>query len=125
MEYEKENEIDEDVVYALAGATNCNLQREKQKGEVTMCTFFENMKEEGRREGIEIGMEHGIEIGIIDATLKMFAKNMTIEETADILEKDISFIHRIYDIKAAHPAYGATEICEAIQKTKATKLEVM
>ena len=107
IQYEKENRIDEEVLYALAAVTNCNLHREEKRGETSMCTFFESMKEEGRKEGI---------IGLI---LKKIAKNLSAVETADMLEADIDFVQQIYDIKAANPEYEEKEIFEAIQKAKA------
>lgn len=117
MKYEKEHKIDEEVLYALADATNCDLRKEDEGGEMTMCTFFENMKEEGRQEGAEWK--------IIGQTLKKIAKNQTAEETADMLETDISIIRRIYDIKASNPEYGEKEIFEIIQKEKTAETEVM
>ena len=118
MQYEKEHKIDEEVLYALAGATNCDLRKEDERGEMTMCTFFENMKEEGRQEGRLEGRTEGAECRIIGLTLKKIAKNLTVEETADMLETDISVIKRIYDIKASNPEYGEKEIFEAMQKEK-------
>ena len=120
MQYEKEHKIDEEVLYALAGATNCDLRKEDERGEMTMCTFFENMKEEGRQEGRQEGRlegrTEGAECRIIGQTLKKIAKSLTVEETADMLETDISVIKRIYDIKASNPEYGEKEIFEAMQK---------
>ena len=116
MQYEKEHKIDEEVLYALAGATNCDLHKEDERGEMTMCTFFENMKEEGRQEGRLEGRTEGAECRIIGQTLKKIAKSLTVEETADMLETDISVIKRIYDIKASNPEYGEKEIFEAMQK---------
>lgn len=106
MQYEKEHKIEEEVLYALASATNCELHRENKGGEITMCTFFENLKEEG------------IQQGIIGLTLKKFAKNLSAEETADMLETDISVIQQIYEIKAAHSNYGEKEILEIIRGQK-------
>ena len=48
--------------------------------------------------------------------MKKIAKSLTVEETADMLETDISVIKRIYDIKASNPEYGEKEIFEAMQK---------
>ena len=147
IQYEKENKIDEEVLYALAGVTNCNLHREEKRGEMSMCTFFESMKEEARQEGIELGIERGIEQGIergiergieqgiergieqgiergiehsiIGLTMKKISKNLSVMEIADMLETDINFVQQIYDIKAANPEYEEKEIFEAIQKAKA------
>ena len=72
-----------------------------------MCNFGEAI--------LEQGMEQGMERGIIGLTLKKIAKNLTVEETADMLETDIGIIQQIYDIKASHPEYGKKEIFEALQ----------
>lgn len=120
MQYEKEHKIDEEVLYALAGATNCDLRKENERGEMTMCTFFENLKAEGRQEGRQEGRTEGAERSLIGLTLKKIAKNLTVEETADMLETDISVIKQIYDIKASNPEYGEEEIFEVIQREKVT-----
>ena len=119
IKYEKENKIDEEVLYALAEVTNCNLHRGEEKGEMSMCTFFESMKEEARQEGIELGIECGIEHGIIGLTIKKIAKNLPVMEIADMLETDIDFVQQVYDIKAANPEYEEKEIFDVIQKSKA------
>lgn len=116
MQYEKEHKIDEEVLYALAGATNCDLRKKNERGEMTMCTFFENLKAEGRQEG----RQEGATRSLIGLTLKKIAKNLTVEETADMLETDISVIKQIYDIKTSNPEYGEEEIFEAIQREKVT-----
>lgn len=60
-------------------------------------------------------LERGMAQRIIGQTLKKIAKNLTAEETADMLETDICTIRQIYDIKAANPEYGEKEIFEALQ----------
>lgn len=94
----------------LASTTNCELREENERGEITMCTFFENLKEEGRAEGIGQG--------IVELALKKYAKNLPVTETADMLETDINLIQQIYDIKAANPGYGEKEIFDVIWKQK-------
>ena len=106
MEYEKEHKIDDEVLYVLASTTNCELREENEREEITMCTFFENLKAEGRAEGIGQG--------IIELALKKYAKNLSVTETADILETDINLIQQIYDIKAANPEYAEKEIFDII-----------
>ncbi len=69
----------------------------------TMCNFGEAI------------LERGMAQRIIGQTLKKIAKNLTAEETADMLETDICTIRQIYDIKAANPEYGEKEIFEALQ----------
>lgn len=123
IQYEKEHKIDEEVLYALAGATNCDLRKENMRGEMTMCTFFENMKEEGRQEGRQEGRTEGAEWRIIELVLKKIAKNLPVEATADMLEMDISVIQQIYNIKASNPEYGEREIFEAMKKEKVIELE--
>lgn len=71
-----------------------------------MCTFFDHL------------VEQGIEQGVICQTLKKIAKNLSPEQTADMLEADINTIRQIYNIKAANPEYNEKEIYEAMQVGK-------
>lgn len=106
IQYEKEHKIDKEVLCVLADVTNHKLLKEDKKGAMTMCTFFDNL------------VEQGIEQGIICLTLKKIAKNVSPEQTADMLETDIDTIRRIYSIKAANPEYNEKEIYEAMQVGK-------
>lgn len=113
IDYEKEHKIDEEVFYALAGATKQELAKESEKdkkGLMTVCTFFDHLKEQG--------IEQGIERGIICQTFKKIAKNMTVDEIADMLETDCETIQQIYDIKTANPEYGEKEVFEMLQVKK-------
>lgn len=105
IQYEREHRINEEVLYALADITNYDLCEEK-RGAMNMCTFFDHL------------VEQGIEQGVICQTLKKIAKNLSPEQTADMLEADINTIRQIYNIKAANPEYNEKEIYEAMQVGK-------
>ena len=62
---------------------------------------------------------------MLSFSIKTESKNLPAEETAEMLETDISVIQQIYDIKAANPQYGEIEIFEAIQQAKTKELGVM
>jgi hypothetical protein len=66
IKMEKEYEVDKSVVITAAGAANCKLDYSQMetKGEVDMCTVFEETWQEGLNEGLERGIEQGIEQGI-------------------------------------------------------------
>lgn len=59
--------------------------------------------EEGWVEGKEEGKEEGKNLTLINLIRKMTTKSISIEETADMLEADTTFVKRIYDIVNAHP----------------------
>ena len=59
--------------------------------------------EEGWVEGKEEGKEEGRNLTLINLIRKMTTKSISIEETADMLEADTTFVKRIYDIVNAHP----------------------
>lgn len=109
IQYEREHRIDEEVLYALADITNYDLCEEK-RGAMNMCTFFDHL--------VESGVEQGMEQGVICQALKKIAKNLSPEQTADMLEADINIIRQIYNIKAANPEYNEKEIYEAMQVGK-------
>ncbi|MCM1223814.1 MAG: transposase [Lachnospiraceae bacterium] len=62
IEYAKEHEVDKTVVMTVAGAANLNIDYHalSRKGDVTMCTLFEEIKKEGIVEGIAKGKAEGI-----------------------------------------------------------------
>ncbi len=55
IEYAREHSVDKSVVMTVAGAANCEIDYTalERKGEVGMCTVFEEYKKEGREEGRE------------------------------------------------------------------------
>lgn len=113
IQYEKEHKIDEEVLHVLAEVTNHELPKENEenkKGAMTMCTFFDHL--------VEQGIEQGIEQGVISQTLKKISKNVSPEQTADMLEADIDTIRQIYRIKASNPQYSEREIYKAMQAGK-------
>ena len=67
MEYASEHDVNKTVIMTVAGATNCKLDYNalSMKGDVTMCTLFDEIakdsKLEGKAEGIiETGLDFGL-----------------------------------------------------------------
>ncbi len=63
IEYALKHDVDKTVVMTVAGATNCRIDYNalSQKGDVTMCTLFDEIAKEGEAKGIEQGIEQGIQ----------------------------------------------------------------
>ena len=53
IEYTREHKVDKNVIMTVAGAANCKLDYNALdwKGDVDMCTVFEETRMEGREEG--------------------------------------------------------------------------
>ena len=94
----------EEIIKRLEEVYHIPKNQKLEGGIQTMCNFGEAI------------LEQGMERGIIGLTLKKIAKNLTVEETADMLETDIGIIQQIYDIKASHPEYGEKEIFEVLKQ---------
>lgn len=63
IEYAAEHDVDKTIVMTVAGATNCKLDYNalSKKGDVTMCTLFDEIAKDGKAEGIiEIGLDCGL-----------------------------------------------------------------
>ena len=59
--------------------------------------------------------------GKIEQTIKKIKKGFSVEETADMLEKPIDTIQRIYDIAASmEPDYDIEKIYKELQKFPAS-----
>jgi len=74
----------------------------REGGELHMFTALENLKREGMSEGkIE---------NIVEKVFKKLEKNNTVEEIAEMLEEEISYIQKIIDIKNTYPEDSVAEI---------------
>lgn len=67
IQYSKEHKVDKSVIMAVAGAANVKLDYNAlaQRGDVDMCTLFEEERLEGKLEGeakgiIEAGFDFGL-----------------------------------------------------------------
>lgn len=62
IRYAKEHSVDKTVIMTVAGATNCKIDYNElaKKGEIDMCTLFDETWEEGKAEGREEGKAEGI-----------------------------------------------------------------
>ena len=59
-------------------------------------------REEGRKLGREVGREEGRNLTLIRQVHKKYAKNLTVEETSEMLEEEPETIRKIYSaIKTA------------------------
>ena len=61
--YAREHEVDNHVIMTVAGATNCKIDYHTfdKKGDVDMCTVFEETRAEGEAKGIiETGFDFGL-----------------------------------------------------------------
>lgn len=67
IEYAKEHGVDKSVIMTVAGATNCRIDYNALdgRGDVDMCTLFEEIARDGQLEGEAKGIvEAGIDFGI-------------------------------------------------------------
>ena len=63
VEYEDSHIIDEDVVRALAATNNISIEKTKRKEQLKVCTLFEEIAKDSRKEGkVEGKAEAYIEI---------------------------------------------------------------
>lgn len=63
IEYAAKHNVDKTIVMTVAGATNCKLDYNalSKKGEITMCTLFDEIAKDGKAEGIiETGLDFGL-----------------------------------------------------------------
>lgn len=63
IKYAREHSIDKTVIMTVAGATNCKIDYNAlaEKGDIDMCTLFEETRIEGEAKGIvEIGYDFGL-----------------------------------------------------------------
>jgi hypothetical protein len=67
---------------------------------------------------LEEGFEKGVMLKTIAQTRKKFAKNMPLEECADMLETDVALIGKIYTALQDHPDWKDEQIYTAFFKKK-------
>ena len=64
--------------------------------------YERSLREEGREEGRELGRKEGRDLALIRQVYKKYAKNLTVEETSEMLEEGPETIRKIYSaIKTA------------------------
>lgn len=68
IQYGEEHQVDKSVVLTVAGATNSKIDYNAfEKGEVTMCTLFEEIAKESEAKGEARGEARGRALGIIES----------------------------------------------------------
>ncbi len=63
IEYADTNKVDKSVILAIGSTSGINMKAMEEKGEIAMCTLFEEIKIEGREQGITEGRIQGITEG--------------------------------------------------------------
>ncbi|MCD8020508.1 MAG: hypothetical protein LUF92_13285, partial [Clostridiales bacterium] len=85
----QDKEISTDAATAIQSITNISsLYEIKTKGvkNMNMCTALEQLKNEGRSEGIELGRNEGVQLGINESIIKLLDKGFSEEAVADMLD---------------------------------------
>lgn len=72
--------------------------------------------EDERAEGKEEGKEEGKNLKLIGQVRKKLSKNISLEETADMLEEEMAAIAPIYDLLKSHPDWEDERICVELVK---------
>lgn len=72
--------------------------------------------EDERAEGKEEGKEEGKNLKLIGQVRKKLSKNISLEETADMLEEETAAIAPIYDLLKSHPDWEDERICAGLVK---------
>lgn len=99
--YEAERQIDEKVIDVIAASTNVKINYHKD-GERKMCTLWDELREEGREEGVLTTL--------ISQCCQKYKKNLPPEVAADHLEQKVEDIKRIYAAIEATNTQDADEI---------------
>ncbi len=72
----------------------------------------------GMTKGLQMGLQKGIQKGellyMITQVLKKYSKGLSPEETADMLEEDLSLIQKIYSLKQSFPNLTAEELADKL-----------
>ncbi len=87
--YAREHEVDKHVIMTVAGATNCKIDYHTfdKKGDVDMCTVFEETRTEGIAEGRIEGRIEGKAEGIIETGLDF---GLSEEDILERLQKKLN-----------------------------------
>ena len=67
-------------------------------------------RRDARREGMERGLKKGMQLKTIHNTGRMLKKDISAEDTADMLEEPVELIRQIYDTFQNHPDWSDEEV---------------
>ena len=84
---------------------------------------FEDERAEGKEEGRTEGKEEGKNLKLIGQVRKKLSKNISLEETADMLEEETAAIAPIYDLLKSHPDWEDERICAGLVKPESQASE--
>lgn len=92
IDYAAEHKVDKSVIMTVAGATNCkiNYNAITAKGDVTVCTLFDEIAKEGEIKGkaegiIETGLDFGLSENDILERLQM-KLNVSLQKAQEYFE---------------------------------------
>ena len=74
----------------------------------------EDAMEEGMTKGLQMGLQKGELLKLATQVLKKYSKGLSPEETADMLEEDLSLIQKIYSLKQSFPNLTAEELTDKL-----------
>ena len=74
----------------------------------------EDAMEEGMTKGLQMGLQKGELLKLATQVLKKYSKGLSPEETADMLEEDLSLIQKIYSLKQSFPDLTAEELADKL-----------
>lgn len=77
---------------------------------------LEEGRKEGRKEGKAIGRSEGELLKVISLVRKKLARNISPEDTADMLEETPEYIKRIMNFMCENPEFSDEQILEELQK---------
>lgn len=100
-EYEEKNKVDKSVVMAIAATAknNINLEVYNRKGEMDMCTFFEELIQEGKEEGKKEGRKEGRAQEIVRISQKYHVSEESIlKELTDELQITMEQARKFLDM---------------------------
>lgn len=88
IEYSEEHKTDKSVIMTVAGATNTKLNYHALgKGEMTMCTLFEEIAKESKNEGVQEGLKEGIkEATVLSISNLMESTGWSMQEVMNALK---------------------------------------
>lgn len=92
MDYAVAHDVDKSVIMTIAGATNCKIDYNAitTKGEVTVCTLFDEIAKEGEEKGRAAGIiETGLDFGLSENDIleRLQAKlNVSLQKAKEYFE---------------------------------------
>lgn len=102
QDYENSHEVDDEVVCALATTNHIIIEKKKRKGQLKVCTLFEEIARDNKAEGkIESILELLEDYGEIPEKLRKLISNQTDMETLKVWLKKAAEVGSIKGFEKA------------------------